>query len=63
MATLESAPRSAPSTSTYPEEELADLRRSIAATRWPEEAWDERELFSHEIRAAFTLLRDQRRSS
>jgi Epoxide hydrolase N terminus len=36
MATLESATEIRPFHSDVPEEELADLRRRIAATRWPE---------------------------
>src|SRR5947207_15237169 len=36
MATIESAPEIRPFQVDVPEEELADLRRRIAATRWPE---------------------------
>lgn len=62
MATIESGTEIRSFHVDVPEEELADRRR-IAATRWPEEAWEEPELFSEEIRAAFTSLRDRRRSS
>jgi hypothetical protein len=63
MATIESATEIRSFHVDVPEEEELADRRRIAATRWPEEAWEEPELFSEEIRAAFTSLRDRRRSS
>ena len=38
MATIESATEIRPFTVEVPEEDLVDLRRLIAATRWPERA-------------------------
>lgn len=43
-----------------PEQELDDLPRRTPATR---AAWQEPELFTTELRAAFRPLRDERRSS
>ena len=45
------------------EADLEDLREPIKAQERHFAAWEEPELFSQEIRAAFTSLRDQRRSS
>lgn len=83
MATIESATEVRPFHVDVSEEELADLRRRIAATRWPEKetvsdatqgrsliyfdqvdegnhfaAWQEPELFTRELRAAFRPLRE-----
>jgi hypothetical protein len=54
----------------FPAEEIADLRRWIAATRWPERetvtddsqgvrlaAWERPDLFSAEMRDSFRTLR------
>jgi hypothetical protein len=47
-----------------PEEDLVELRRRMAATRWPSKElvadrsqWEEPQLFSSEVRAAFRPLR------
>jgi hypothetical protein len=74
-----SEPSAAGDTSVRPfrvsvvEQDVAGLRRRIAATRWPEKetidrgnhfaAWQEPELFTTEVRAAFRTLRDQGGSS
>jgi hypothetical protein len=93
MAMTESTTEIRPFSVEVPEEDLVDLRKRIAATRWPEKetvadethqaypkliyfnevdegdhfaAWQEPELFTHELRAAFRPLRtnnDQGRSS
>jgi len=46
----------------FDESELMELRRRIQATRWPEretvaDAWEQPQLFSEELRAAFRSLR------
>ena|SRR5712691_4097609 len=103
MATIESATEIRVFHVEVPEEELDDLRRRLAATRWPRgrpsrtsrrvcswrrcgsscvtgvasmtsdfnevdegnhfAAWQEPELFTTELRAAFRSLRDETRSS
>jgi hypothetical protein len=46
----------------FDESDLMELRRRIQATRWPEretvaDAWEQPQLFSEELRAAFRSLR------
>lgn len=70
LATIESTTEIRPFSVEVPEEDLVDLRERIAARRWPDEgnhfaAWQEPELFTQELRAAFRPLRttnDQGRS-
>jgi pimeloyl-ACP methyl ester carboxylesterase len=45
-----------------PVESIIDLKRRLAAARWPDKgghfaAWEQPELFSGEVRAAFRSLR------
>jgi hypothetical protein len=41
----------------FPEAQLAELRRRINATRWPEHEREQPDLFASEMRATFRSLR------
>ena len=57
-ATIGSATEIRPFCVEVAEEDLVDLRRRIATTRWPESAaWQEPDLFTTEVRDAFRSLR------